>query len=267
MKVHHLNCGTMHPVATPGSLVCHVLLVETENGLVLVDSGFGTQDAADPKGRFGEARFLIRPTFDVSESALEQVTRLGFDPQDVRHVVLTHFDADHTGGLADFPWAQVHLTAAENFAALHPQGAVERGRYLPSQRAHGPVIVEHTPDEGESWRGFAGAKELTEISAGLVLINLPGHSRGHAAVAVAAGDHWVLHVGDSFYHHGQIDGSGHAPRTLTLMERLIAHDRKKVRANHERLTELWAASSPDLVLVNAHDPSLLHRAAARATPA
>ena len=40
MKVHHLNCGTMHPYGVP-TIVCHVLLVETDNGLVLVDTGYG----------------------------------------------------------------------------------------------------------------------------------------------------------------------------------------------------------------------------------
>ncbi|GAB7110148.1 MBL fold metallo-hydrolase [Streptomyces phaeofaciens JCM 4814] len=260
MKVHHLNCGTMHPVLTPEGLVCHVLLVETDNGLVLIDSGLGLKDAADPRGRFGEARFLVRPVFDENEAAVRQVARLGFDPHDVRHIVLTHFDADHTGGLADFPWARVHLTAAENFAALHPRGRVERGRYLPSHRAHGPVLVEHTPDQGESWRGFAGAEELNGIAPGIVLISLPGHTRGHAAVAVDTGDGWILHVGDSFYHRGQIDGTGGAPRALTLMEHFIAADRPRVKANHERLSELWRTADPDLLLVNAHDPLLLRRA-------
>ncbi len=127
------------------------------------------------------------------------MTALGYDPHDVRHVVLTHFDADHTGGLADFPWAQVHLTTTENHAALHPEGAVERGRYLASQRAHGPTIVPHTLDGGEPWRGFPNARELSGIEAGIVMIALPGHTRGHAAVAVDAGSHWVLHAGDSFY--------------------------------------------------------------------
>ncbi len=49
MKVHHLNCGTMHPAKGP-ECVCHVLLLETDNGLVLVDSGFGVDDCADPQG-------------------------------------------------------------------------------------------------------------------------------------------------------------------------------------------------------------------------
>ena len=260
MRIHHLNCGTMHPHFVPDGLVCHVLLVETPDGLVLVDSGLGLRDAESPGSRFGPARFYVRPVFDPNEAAINQIRRLGFEPRDVRHIVVTHFDADHVGGLADFPWAQVHLTDAEAFAALHPKMLVEKQRYLPAGYSHGPILVEHSPSSAESWRGFPGAKELTEIADGIVLINLPGHTRGHAAVAVDAGDRWVLHVGDSFYHRGQLDGSDTAPRALRLMERSVAFDWKQVQANHQRLSELWAAGEPDLCLVNAHDPQLLREA-------
>lgn len=264
MKVHHLNCGTMRPWATPDGLVCHVLLIETPSGLVLVDTGLGLRYGTDAAGLFGPARFYVRPSFDESEAAINQVVRLGFDPRDVRHIVLTHFDADHTGGLADFPWAEVHLTAAENDAAQHPRGPVEKGRYLPIHREHHPVLTEHTPERGEAWRGFAAAEELTAIAPGIVLISLPGHSRGHAAVAVDAGHRWVLHVGDSFYHHGQIDGTVRPPLALSAMERVIAQDWKRVQANHDRLRELHAGANPELLIVNAHDPTLLTRAAATA---
>ena len=260
MKVHHLNCGTMRPPRTPGGLVCHVLLLETDRGLALVDSGLGLRDAADPGARFGPARFYVRPRFDEDEAAVRQVERLGFDPRDVRDIVLTHFDADHVGGLADFPWARIHLTDDEADAALHPRSLVERNRYLVSQRDHGPVYVRHTPGAGEAWRGFAAAEELSGIAPGVVMISLPGHSRGHAAVAVDNGERWIVHAGDAFYHHGQIDGTGHVPRTLTAMERLVAHDMPRVRANRERLAELQAAQASELLLVNAHDPELLRRA-------
>lgn len=260
MRVHHLNCGTMRPIGTPRGLVCHVLLVETGNGLVLVDAGIGLRDAADPAGRFGEARFYVRPVFDPGEAAINQVSGLGFDPHDVRNVVLTHFDADHTGGLADFPWARVHLTGAERVAALHPRGIVERGRYRFSQRDHGPILIEHTPDQADRWRGFPGAKELADIAPGIVLISLPGHSRGHAAVAVDAGDRWILHVGDAFYHHGQIDGTRKSPMAITAMERFIAQDWRTVKSNHDRFTEVWTHAEPDLLLINAHCPTLFDRA-------
>ncbi|MEU3984045.1 MBL fold metallo-hydrolase [Streptomyces sp. NPDC026672] len=264
MKVHHLNCGTMRPWGAPEGLVCHVLLVETATGLTLIDSGLGLLDRTAPGRRFGPARYFVRPAFEDTETAVRQVERLGFRPTDVRDIVLTHFDADHAGGLADFPWANVHLTSAEATAALHPATRVERGRYRPAQRTHGPTLISHTPRTGETWRGFAAATELDGISPGIVLISMPGHTRGHAAIAVDAGDHWVLHAGDAFYHHGQLDGTGKTPKSLLAMERVVAHDWHRVQANHERLAELWRATDPDLVLINAHDPHLLAEARARA---
>lgn len=256
MKIHHLNCGTMHPIGAPCGLVCHVLLLETPNGLALVDSGLGLLDASQPGRRFGPSRAFVRPVFDAKETAIVQVEKMGFDPRDVRHILLTHFDADHVGGLADFPWASVHLTSTEAFAAYHPKTLVERERYRPAAREHGPLLVEHTPRASESWRGFAAAKPLLDVAEGIVLLSLPGHTRGHAAYAIDAGDRWILHVGDAFYHHGQIDGKGGAPLSLKLMERLIAHDWRRVEANHEQLSELYAAGSTDIRIVNAHDPVL-----------
>ena len=128
MKVHHLNCGTMHPSAG-SECVCHVLLVETDNGLVLVDAGFGLEDCADPPGRVGPVRFFTRPVFDPDETAAHQVDRLGFRREDVRHIVITHFDTDHIGGTADFPHAQIHVTSAEAFAAFTAPTRAEKVRY------------------------------------------------------------------------------------------------------------------------------------------
>jgi glyoxylase-like metal-dependent hydrolase (beta-lactamase superfamily II) len=266
VKVHHLNCGTMRPFGAPDGLVCHVLLLETDAGLALVDSGLGLRDKIEPAKRFGQARFFVRPAFSDTETAVRQVQALGYDPADVRDIVLTHFDADHVGGLADFPTARVHLTAAEADAALHPLTAVEKGRYLPGPRSHNPILVRHDPGTGDGWRGFAAALELTDIAEGVVLVSLPGHTRGHAAVAVNTGNRWLLHVGDAFYHHAQIDGSDQKPpRSLQAMERLIAVDWNKVQDNHARLTELWAAGDENLRLFNAHDPTLLARAQAATT--
>ncbi|WP_457206025.1 MBL fold metallo-hydrolase [Nocardioides sp. P5_C9_2] len=258
MLVHHLNCGTLRPRLAP-ELVCHVLLVETPTGLVLVDSGFGLEDIRDPAGRLGPARRLTRPVLDPAETALRQVEALGFSGRDVTAVVLTHFDADHVGGLADFPGAAVHLTSNELAATLSPQTRLERNRYRTAQRAHAPTLIEHSPASGDEWWGFT-AVELDGLAPGIVLIALPGHTRGHAAVAVDAGDHWVLHAGDAFYHHGQVDGSGAAPVALRRMERAVAHDRALVHANHERLAELYDGREPGVLLVNSHDPLLLEQA-------
>jgi glyoxylase-like metal-dependent hydrolase (beta-lactamase superfamily II) len=253
MRVHHLNCGSM---ASPGaSVICHVLLIETDNGLVLVDSGFGLLDCADPR-RIGPTRHVLRPRFDVAETAARQVEALGFHLEDVRHVIATHFDIDHIGGIADFPDAQIHVTAAEALGAMRAPTRTERFRFQPAQWAHGPKVVEHEPN-GEKWRGFAAAKELDAISPGIVLVSLPGHSRGHACVAVDAGHRWVLHCGDAFYFEGTLDGRSPVPLGIKFSESLIAFDRKAVHDNHARLAELYARREADLMMVSAHDPKLL----------
>lgn len=252
----------MHPLGI-SQLVCHVLLVETVNGLVLVDSGYGLADCDDPARRTGPTRRIFRPFFDRDETAARQVERLGFRREDVRHIVVTHFDVDHIGGIADFPDAEVHCTAAEALGAMRPPTRGERFRFRSAQWEHGPKIVEHTPD-GETWRGFAAAKELTEVSPGIALVGLPGHTRGHACVAVDAGSRWLLHCGDAFYHPSTIGGEGRIPRLLGAFEKVAAFDRKQMRDNHARLTELYGRKEPDLFLICAHDPGLLDEARATA---
>ena len=145
MRVHHLNCGTfcpfggrlMHGVSRGaiGHLVCHCLLVETDrDGLALVDTGLGLRDMRELFPRLSRLYAnLLNIRFDLEQSAVRQVERL-FAARDVRHVVLTHLDFDHAGGIEDFPEATVHLLEAEAEAALRRRrGFVAERRYRPQQ--------------------------------------------------------------------------------------------------------------------------------------
>ena len=131
MRVHHLNCITTCPmggrlmddgpesIVQRGHLTNHCLLVEAPASLVLVDTGFGLRDVANPSSRLS-AFFLgmLAPDFREAMTARRQVEALGFDAADVRHIVLTHLDFDHAGGLDDFPGATIHLLQSERDAAL-----------------------------------------------------------------------------------------------------------------------------------------------------
>lgn len=48
-----------------------------------------------------------------SRATLAELEKLRVDPKRVRHVLLTHSDRDHVGGLAAFPHAKVYLPRAE----------------------------------------------------------------------------------------------------------------------------------------------------------
>jgi glyoxylase-like metal-dependent hydrolase (beta-lactamase superfamily II) len=128
MRIHHLNCGCMCPWGgrlwdgvsrgATARLVCHCVLVETEGGLVLIDTGFGRRDVERPYERLSPLFVHAnRIQFDHRYTALHQVESRGFAARDVRHIVLTHLDFDHAGGLEDFPNATVHVLQAEIAAA------------------------------------------------------------------------------------------------------------------------------------------------------
>ncbi len=91
-----------------GHGVIHCLLVDTGDGLALVDTGWGLRDCTDPSPAVRQFADLVGSSRDVTETAVRQVARLGYDPADVRHIFLTHLHLDHAGGLPDLPQATVH---------------------------------------------------------------------------------------------------------------------------------------------------------------
>jgi len=269
--IHHLNCAEMHPPSarlihgeggylSAGRMVGHVLVVESRAGLVLVDSGFGLHDVASPAKRLGRAFLLLnRPRLRAEDTAVRQLARLGLRPGDVRHIVATHLDVDHAGGLADFPLAQIHVHEDELEAALHPRKLIERFRYRAEQRAHQPHWVVHRAD-GERWYGFQSVRPVAGLDE-ILLIPLPGHSRGHTAVAVRL-DHgnWLLHCGDAYFCKDELHPEHPScPPGLELVQRMDEVDRRARLANQERLRALARDHAGEVELFCAHDARELER--------
>lgn len=267
MRVHHLNCGSLCPhgrklingeggLRERGEIVCHCLAIESGDGIVLVDTGFGIEDARNPR-QLGPIFAAMGAKPRAETTALKQLEVLGFAAADVRHVVATHLDPDHSGGLPDFPAAEVHLLATELDAALHP-GLRDRPRYPRTHWKHGPRWVRHEAG-GDDWFGFESVRILPGQEAEIALIPLAGHTRGHAGVAVRTADGWLLHCGDSYFHHGELQTPPSCPPGLRLFQNLNAADGRARRANQERLRELAAAHGDEVTLFCSHDPHELER--------
>ena len=249
----------MNPPFVSGA-VCHVLLCETDVGLALVDTGLGTFDYSDPS-RMGPVRHLMRPEMNEANSAIRQVEELGFEAADVTHIVLTHMDFDHIGGLSDFPDAIVHTTADEYSAAVTDPDFLDRRRYRPRQWAHGPHFRTHE-GRGDEWKFGLTAHGIDELP-GIVMIPMPGHSRGLAAIAIDAGECGLLiHAGDAVF-----DGSIVADRSplgqplkrvgaLRFMENVVGRDRKAIKVNHSILRRLQ--SEDGVIVIPAHDRRIFH---------
>jgi glyoxylase-like metal-dependent hydrolase (beta-lactamase superfamily II) len=267
LKVHHLNCGTMCPSSQrlltgagsffrPAEQYCHCLLIEGNQGLILVDTGFGTYDVQHPEELDWLVRRAIRPRFAIEETALHQVQGLGFRASDVRHIVATHLHLDHAGGLPDFPSAEVHVHALEQRAALAPPSRGERVRYSRRQFAHGVNWRPHDQTRGQRWFGFESIEALPGTADRVLLIPLHGHTRGHVGVAVATPAGWLLHAGDAYYFRGEIDPvTPRCPPALALSHRLGEIDRVQRLQNRERLRALARDHGHEVAVFCAHDPA------------
>jgi len=195
--------------------------------------------------------------------ALPQVEALGFRRADVRHIVLTHLDFDHAGGLPDFPEAKVHVHVLEKDAALARATFNQKQRYRSVQFAHGPEWETYGA-LGEPWKGVPAVRQLAGLPPEILALPLGGHSRGHAAIAVDTGRGWLVHAGDTYFHRSVMergDTSG-MPWALRGVERFIAFDYKRVRANHAMLAKL--AKDEDVTVFSSHDPVEYERLRARA---
>jgi glyoxylase-like metal-dependent hydrolase (beta-lactamase superfamily II) len=263
MNVRHLNTGTMCPMGrrlVNGSgglferarMVCHCLLIETGDGLALVDTGIGPGDIADPK-RLGP-RWLRQaaPRLDPAETAVRQIKALGYSIDDVRHLLLTHLDRDHARGVPDFPKAKVHVHRREYEMAVLGTLAAPRGRYITEQWQHGPDWALHG-EGGEDRFGFKAVRALSDREPDVLLIPLPGHTLGHCGIAVRGKGGWLLHAGDAYFSHGQLLQKPKTPLVLGYFQRRVDMDRAARVANQERLRALKAAHGHEVTIFNSHD--------------
>jgi glyoxylase-like metal-dependent hydrolase (beta-lactamase superfamily II) len=243
--IHHINCGSMQVPPNPKA-ICHCLLLEDNSGLALVDTGIGLLEVRSPVERIGQALInMVGLQFNEADTAVRQVERLGLRTKDVAHIVLTHCDPDHAGGLADFPHTRVHVSEEERASV-----ASGHFRYLPQQFAHGPRWQTYPPSS-RRWFGLEARPVALGFASEVLLIPLFGHTLGHCGVAVRQGDRWALHVGDAYYLRVELATDDHPVSQLTAQR---ADDDAQRRASLEQLRRLARDHAGEIDLFGYHDP-------------
>jgi glyoxylase-like metal-dependent hydrolase (beta-lactamase superfamily II) len=146
----------------------------------------------------GEARVIVDPGLVPDRAVLlDPLRELGVDPDDVTDVVFSHHHPDHTVNAALFPNARVHDVMA--------------------------IYVED--------RWIDRPAEGFEVSAGVRLIEAPGHTREDITTLVETAD------GAAALTHlwWAADGPADDPYTF---------DREVLRANRERVLEVASLIVP-----------------------
>lgn len=225
-------------------------------GLILFDAGYSPRFFTETRRLPGSLyRHLTPVTCGEEDTAAAQLRKAGRDPEDVALVILSHFHADHVGGLLDFPRARL----------LYRRSALEREfRRLSAWRnlAAGVLPGLLPADlEGRSWfvedqpvvplpRGYAPFAEGYDLfgDGTLLGIDLAGHARGQLGVLLprTQGPEVFL-IADACWQRRAVS---HLEAPLPIV-RMITDDMGRYRQRIRDLHELWVAR-PDLLLVPSH---------------
>lgn len=151
-----------------------VYVIEHEKGLVLMDTGIKSGAYDDAFGALGDEAIKIKLEASPAQRPDRQLRKLGFSPDDVTHIVITHLHMDHTGAVDLFPNAQLYIGPGEFEWAENP---TEETRHIfdwetiENIRGRNPILI---PESG-----------LDLFNDGSIhVFRAPGHTPGQLAILV-----------------------------------------------------------------------------------
>jgi glyoxylase-like metal-dependent hydrolase (beta-lactamase superfamily II) len=150
-------------------------LIDTGNEVILVDTGL-------PAGTPEEVPDEKSPLFTGKDicSYMEAFALLGYKPEQVTKILLTHKHADHSGELRSFPNAKIYVNADET----------------PAEELQGLDNIVPVSFTGGAYHNFP---ESQKIADGVYYIKAKGHTGGNSIViAENDGLFYMLH-GDITY--------------------------------------------------------------------
>ena len=157
--------------------------------LFVFDTGCSEALARDPRSILGDFATILEPRIAPEDHIAAQIRALGFRPEDVAEVALSHLHFDHAGGAGAFP---------------HAQFVVQRREWEARQAAD---VDDHYPDpasrlDPSRLRLLDGD---TEWAPGLTLLATPGHTPGHQSLAVHLPGVRLLFTADAVYRASLFD--------------------------------------------------------------
>lgn len=87
------------------------LIKHPNKGYILFDTGYSNRFfEATKKFPYQLYAAITKVTISEEEEVIHQLNKIGITPDEIKYIIISHFHADHIGGLKDFPKAQFICT-------------------------------------------------------------------------------------------------------------------------------------------------------------
>jgi N-acyl homoserine lactone hydrolase len=213
-------------------------------GPFLIDTGFHSSVAVDPKKNLGRINTLFFKDISMqqSDAVAHQLRARGIEPGSIGLVVMTHLHTDHASAIVDFPAATYLVSRREWEAAVEPRGAT-RG-YVRRQFDHAfdYRLMDFDSSAADSFASFGRSFDV--FGDGSVrVVSTPGHTFGHLSVVLRLAGGEALVAGDAIY-------TMETMRTGRLPYRVVDEHlfRRSVRE-----IQIYAEQTPDALIIPGHD--------------
>ncbi len=149
-------------------------LIDTGKELILVDTGLPIETPPFEK-KPDQMLYMGEKVADFA-TALKNV---GYKPDDIDKVIVTHKHPDHTGELRLFNKAKIYISKTE----------------ADDMNLNGENIIKVNFEDGK-YKNFDSSKKIAD---GIVMLPAPGHTKGTSIVVVEFNDLFYMIHGDITY--------------------------------------------------------------------
>lgn len=261
VKIHVLHCGqvqvdigtpfkqkTLNPFAYAGIfrnkkhqvvIPVSAYLIEHPKGLVLIDTGWHTDVRKGKKAFIKQNGRLIykasKPILPEGQAINEQLDLLGFRPEDIDYVVITHLDIDHSDGLELVKNGKNILVSNEEWKSTNKPNLRYNSKWWKAVDIN-PFHFQDS-DVGPQKRSYDLFGDGT-----LLLISTLGHSEGLSSVLVQNNGKSVLLCSDVGYAKksweemilpGMTTNKQEALASLNWVQQMSENSDCTVIANHD----------------------------------
>ena len=239
------------------------LIKHPTKGYILFDTGYSQRFYQETQHFPSSLYRSLTPVY-LQKTLKEQLLEQNIQPEEISYVVISHFHADHIGGLADFPRAEFicHPQAIEEIKGKSGFKALLQG-FLPGLLPEDfyerlSVLTQQEQALPANLLPFTSGFDLFADQS-IFAVSLPGHAAGQIGLYFEAEKASFL-VADSCWHQETYQDL-HYPSQLTY---LIHHDKQAYLATIQKLHELYK-NNPEIDIIPSHCQHIRERIKERAT--